>query len=810
MHWRKRDKLLLRSKRKALPSGTSDHSLKRKDRQIENGDVMVETTFNEEWPKVHDTVVNLLYQRPVDKNDWQGIFPTIFKIHSWVDDGDNQIRQALSQDIARYVDEAEKTVLSKKINIDLLHTYITEWNRFYHQSSILPLPFKPLEKPPNNNTLEQRRSPGVTLSIRQVMFDTWNRMIFGKVAVRLLDAAMELVEKERRGEQVDPKLISGVRESFVALHESELEPLEAYRSSFERAYVDRTIAFYKLESAQFIELNGVRDYMAFADQKLEEEEQRAEKYLAKCGVNRLIDAAVRVLVGDFEDQLLSECTKLIQTNDIERLRMLYRLIKRTPAGIETVLKYIDEHIRHEGTQDMLANAETVTTDPEKYVQQLLNNFEKFSQLIHDGFYDDPRVLTARDKAFKDVVNDPSVFRLELNQGKKGRMAAESKCPELLANYCDLLLRKTPLSKRLTSEEIETRLDDVLLVLKYVANKDVFMRFHKAHLSRRLVLDMTVDLDREETLITRLRERGMPAEHVNKCLRMLSDIELNQGLNHDFKKYLWDSSDFLGGPMTDLLTIKILNGGAWGRSGGQIDCVRISIPRQLEEILPTVESFYKHKHSGRKLQWVHHWSNGTVIFNSDFGRYDIEMTTFQLAVLYCWSERPLDALSFETLRLATELPDSELIRTLFSLCAFPKVRSQLLEWDGEGPPNPRIFHDSTTFRLNCQFKIEKNGKVQPRGRFNVIGRLQLGLDAAASTEHEEIVELRKYRVQEAIVKVLKTRKQLSAWQLQNELVDQLKHMFVPSRQLMKEQLEWLMENRYIERSSSDINTFNYIA
>ena len=38
---------------------------------------------------------------------------------------------------------------------------------------------------------------------------------------------------------------------------------------------------------------------------------------------------------------------------------------------------------------------------------------------------------------------------------------ESKCPELLANYCDMLLRRTPLSKKLTSEETEGKLKDVV-------------------------------------------------------------------------------------------------------------------------------------------------------------------------------------------------------------------------------------------------------------------------------------------------------------------------------------------------------------
>lgn len=144
-----------------------------------------------------------------------------------------------------------------------------------------------------------------------------------------------------------------------------------------------------------------------------------------------------------------------------------------------------------GLADMVAAADIITQDSEKYVERLLELFRKFSKLVHEAFSDDPRFLTARDKAFKAVVNDTTVFKLELttgrNVGGKG-IIPESKCPELLANFCDMLLRRTPLSKRLTSEEIESRLRDVLLVLKYVSNKDVFMRYHKAHLTRRLILD----------------------------------------------------------------------------------------------------------------------------------------------------------------------------------------------------------------------------------------------------------------------------------------------------------------------------------
>jgi cullin-5 len=36
----------------------------------------------------------------------------------------------------------------------------------------------------------------------------------------------------------------------------------------------------------------------------------------------------------------------------------------------------------------------------------------------------------------------------------------------------------------------------------------------------------------------------------------------------------------------------------------------------------------------------------------------------MAVLFTWNERPYDKISYENLRLATELPDAELRKTLW--------------------------------------------------------------------------------------------------------------------------------------------------
>ena len=289
--------------------------------------------------------------------------------------------------------------------------------------------------------------------------------------------------------------------------------------------------------------------------------------------------------------------------------MMFKLLDRVPDGIDPMLAVLETHIYQAGIADMVANAEVITADSEKYVEQLLELFNKFSLIVKNAFKDDPRFLTSRDKAYKKVVNDTSIFKLELpyKAGASSKIQPESKCPELLANYCDMLLRKTPLSKKLTSDEVETKLQDVLLVLKYVQNKDVFMRYHKAHLTRRLILDTSADSEKEENMVEWLREVGMPADFINKLSRMFQDIKVSDDLNNQFK----DTQKLAKKEVTaEAVSIKILNIGAWARTSERVP---VTLPRELEDFIPEVEEFYKSKHSGRKLQWHHHMSNGTITF-----------------------------------------------------------------------------------------------------------------------------------------------------------------------------------------------------
>eukprot|EP00731_Ephydatia_muelleri_P031995 Em0023g502a len=749
------------------------------------------TKFSDRWPQMRPVVLKLLKQEHVTRNEWQDLFWDVHSVCSWDEKAPTKIQKGLEDEILCFIKNVETSVLSHREESALLKAYIAEWTKYFTQCEYLPKPFQAMEmeatKPPKKKSQEGNK-------VQLLMLNSWNCSIFSAIKDQLLSAAMKLLYKERSGEAFDSQLVIGVRESFVNLSTAETtNKLKIYQEYFEKTYIAAACDFYKTHAPVYLAENGVQNYMKYADQKLHDEERRAEKYLETCrgclSVQQLRDTCTEVLVKDHSQAIADECPSLIAANDVEKLGLMFSLLDRIDKGVDRMLADLEGFIMQSGLDDMKACASVITTDSEKYVEELLNQFNRFSKLVREAFKDDPRFLTARDKAYKQVVNDSSIFSLDLPSAKSRQAAGtkthpESKCPELLAIYCDMLLRKTPLSKKLTSEDIESRLKDVLLVLKYVQNKDVFMRYHKTHLTRRLILDTSADSEKEESMVEWLRDVGMPAEYVNKLARMFQDIRVSEGLNQEFKE------SYKGSPVADLVNIKVLNAGAWSRSSERVP---VSLQSELEDYVGDVEDFYKGKHNGRKLYWHHIMSNGVIVFQNAVGKYELEVTTFQMAVLYVWNQRPDDKISYESLRLATELPDTELRKTLWSLVAFPKIKRQVLVCE-PAVKNAKDFEDTSLFFINYDFGIVR----------------VLTTEKTKEEDNEGIVALRVLRTQEAIVKIMKMRKQITNTALQIELVEILKNMFIPPKKMIKEQIEWLIEHKYMKRDEDKINTFVYLA
>lgn len=78
------------------------------------------------------------------------------------------------------------------------------------------------------------------------------------------------------------------------------------------------------------------------------------------------------------------------------------------------------------------------------------------------------------------------------------------------------------------------------------------------------------------------------------------------------------------------------------------------------------------------------------------------------------------------------------------------------------------------------------------------------------EDNDIKLVRQLRIQEAITKVLKTRKRMNFPNLQLEVVDILSAIFSPTAGMIQEQIEKLIVDEQVARDQDDNDIFVYIA
>lgn len=73
-----------------------------------------------------------------------------------------------------------------------------------------------------------------------------------------------------------------------------------------------------------------------------------------------------------------------------------------------------------------------------------------------------------------------------------------------------LCRKVKTSKlfllQLTEQEVETILDKAMVLFRFMQEKDVFERYYKQHLARRLLTNKSVSDDSEKNMISKLKVR----------------------------------------------------------------------------------------------------------------------------------------------------------------------------------------------------------------------------------------------------------------------------------------------------------------
>ena len=77
-------------------------------------------------------------------------------------------------------------------------------------------------------------------------------------------------------------------------------------------------------------------------------------------------------------------------------------------------------------------------------------------------------------------------------------------------------------------------------------------------------------------------------------------------------------------------------------------------------------------------------------------------------------------------------------------------------------------------------------------------------------HQVIEEDRKHLIEAALVRVMKSKRQLGLQELVLELTKLFGSRFVPSGQMIKDRIDNLVDREYIARDNDDINMYYYVA
>ena len=83
------------------------------------------------------------------------------------------------------------------------------------------------------------------------------------------------------------------------------------------------------------------------------------------------------------------------------------------------------------------------------------------------------------------------FQNALNQAFESFMNLQPRAPEYMSLYLDEKLKKG--TKAGSDDELESSLDRAMLLFRYLSEKDIFEKYYKQHLSRRLLSGRGVSL-----------------------------------------------------------------------------------------------------------------------------------------------------------------------------------------------------------------------------------------------------------------------------------------------------------------------------
>lgn len=317
------------------------------------------------------------------------------------------------------------------------------------------------------------------------------------------------------------------------------------------------------------------------------------------------------------------------------------------------------------------------------------------------------------------------------------------------------------------------------------------------------MNRSASQDAERNMLGKLKtECGSSLTH--NLEQMFRDQELSRDEMTSYKQWLEGTGHRSSGDGRDDakrraalkvdLQVSVLSAAAWPTYTETGLCLPPDVLTQTEMF----DGYYKNKHSGRKLTWIHSLGHSVVRARFNKGVKELLVSSYQAAVLMLFNDVEGEApdkqiLSYTQLKESTGLEDGDLNRTLQSL-ACGKVRVLTKH------PKGRDVSETDTFTVNKTF-------TDPKFRVKINQIQHKETKAENTATYERVAADRQFETQAAIVRIMKSRKTLPHAQLVAEVISQTKTRGALDPAEIKQNIEKLIEKDYMDREDGN---YVYIA
>ncbi|KAM6494191.1 Cullin [Amanita muscaria] len=652
----------------------------------------------------------------------------------------------------------------------LLALYAKEWGRYTTGAKYVNQLFMYL----NRQWVPHERDEGRT-EIHQVYtlaLVKWRDWLFRRMqrnSSKLAVAVLELIERQRDGENIDQSLVKIVIESFVSLGIDDANPdtecLDVYTNYLEAPFTEATRACYKHKSEEFTAdpRNNISDYLLKIEEWLREEQDRVDRYLHSQTRNTLTRTCEEVLIEAHAQYMCENAQSLLEDGKAAELQLMYSYLSLISDGLELLRHRFGAQVKNAGlnaVSAVLGEEGIDAVNPTHYVTALLEVHRNYSEIIPKSFNADTAFVTSFDKAFSDFINRNAITAL-----------SRSKSPELIAKHADLLLRKN--SKLVEEHDLETELNRVMKLFKYVEDKDVFLNVYTMKLAKRLIHGACASDESEASMISKLRD-VCGFEYTAKLQRMFTDVSLSKDLTDNFRERSHD--------MDVGFDVMVLGTNVWPLNPPGHG---FTIPREMQTTYYRFQHYYQLKHSGRKLTWLWNYCRNELRTSYLSQKYTFMASTYQTAVLLQYNKH--ETLSLSDLQTATSIAPEILTQVLGVL-----VKGKVL-----------INDETEQYDLNPHFKSKKI-------RVNFNQPIKFDAKSESREVMKTVDEDRKYLIQATIVRIMKARKEMKYQPLIQEVIAQISHRFGPTIPDIKKAIETLLEKEFLERTGNARDTYAYVA